>query len=152
MFSAVPLPSSTPLSIPEPHLDPLPLYKRLRVDDSVLARHSDGRYYEAIVHGVIHGGYPSAQYEVKYANSRDSVTHLVSWKDLEDLGEGRGEKRGRDMVALSTSNDDKDVFGRDRRVPVAVTATAPVREVIEHLSSDINPSLLNRPKGAWRKK
>jgi hypothetical protein len=157
MFSAVAL-APSPLPIAESHSDSLPLYKRVKVGDSVLARYSDGRYYEATVHAVVHGGYPSAQYEVRFSNYSD--IHLVSWKDLQ-LSRDEDE---RDIIAkrsrtLGSSTDDtKDAFGRDRR-PAAIAAPPPATAVSEPAiagqssdSADINPSLLNRPKGAWRKK
>ena len=84
---------------------PEPLYKSLKVGDSVNAKYSDGKYYLAKIRAVIHGGYSCAKYDVEYINFKSSHLQNLSWKDIKSIkdsklsGTNRGEveRIGRDM-------------------------------------------------------
>ena len=160
IFSTTKMSDSTSSS----HIHPLiesdearkPLYQVLKVNDLVFSRYSDGKYYQAVIKSVTHGGYPSALYDIEYLNYSNE-RQTVSWKHLlpslsedkeseETMSSLNGNKRRR-----LSSDPSKDEYGRDRRnhsVRQSASQEVPQCDSI----ADISPALLNRPKGAWKKK
>jgi hypothetical protein len=155
IFSAAENHPTSPLDLTNSHeeANKLPMYKSLQVNDLVLSRYSDGKYYQAVIKSVTHSGYPSAQYDVEYINYSNE-RQTVSWKNLlpspskeeEETNSLSGNKRRR-----LSSDPFKDEYGRDRRSPCGNQSTS--QKEFECASiADICPALLNRPKGAWKKK
>jgi hypothetical protein len=129
-----------------------PLYMLLKVGDSVLSRYSNGNYYQAVVKSVTHGGYPSAQYDVEYPNYFNE-RQTVSWKNLLPTEEDETKRLSGNKRSRISSDPLKDEYGRDRRDLSRSQPTSKNDNDSESESiADLSPALLNRPKGAWKKK
>lgn len=116
----------------------LPLFKRLKAGDRVMAKYSlDGKYYEASIKKVVHKGYPSAQYDVQYTNY-DTI-EAVSWRDVFELeDEERYEESPSAMEeskpGIAAGN--VDAFGRDLSMISSKKAEESLRSVDRSLMDD----------------
>ena len=85
-----------------------PLYKRLKLGDTVFAYYAgDDQYHKAVIMSVMHGGYHSAKYDVKF-NGYDSKETL-SWTDLKPYSDYREEEK---VLATGPDIGQVDAFGR----------------------------------------
>ena len=98
----------------------LPLYKKTRVGDRVKARYEDGKFYDAEVVAVVHGGYTSAKFDIKFNGYTDVV--CVSWRDVLQADDSTEEKNlvGREVSTVESAvapakKAGVDEFGRELR-------------------------------------
>ena len=88
-----------------------PLYKRLHVGDTVYAYYAgDKGYHKADIVSVMHGGYHSAQYDVKYHGYNEKVT--LSWTDLKPFSELRNDDESKGNNKMEGESGEVDAFGR----------------------------------------
>lgn len=97
----------------------IPLYKVLKRGDKVFARTSTGVYERAEILSVVHGGYPSARYDIRFHLSRNGTTETLPWKDIKLTNSLNGDGQecsGRDLIMnAGGGSDDVDEFGRSKR-------------------------------------
>jgi hypothetical protein len=118
----------------------LQLYKILKAGDEVLARYSiDSKFYRAIITTVVHKGYTSARYDVKFIDY--GTLDTVSWKDI-IYDPSKAIRVDSKPAEVSTSVDS---FGRDltQRSSSSIIETNnkhenKVRSMIEELASQVN--------------
>lgn len=88
-----------------------PLYKRLSVGDTVYAYYAgDGGFHKADIVSVMHGGYHSARYDLKYHGYDEKVT--LPWTDLKPFSELRDTDTSPGKYDEGIGQDDVDSFGR----------------------------------------
>ena len=116
--------------------DEAPLWKILRAGMTVEARFSgDGRWYEATITQVTHGGYANASYTCRFVQYGDEEAR--SWRDINllpgsqrilDEGEASRQKRprGSDPIAAIAGATSLEPTGLSARAagPAAVNPTA----------------------------
>jgi hypothetical protein len=123
--------------------DDVPIYKSLKVGDVVQALfRQDGKYYEADVLAVVHGGYPSAKYDIKFKGYSEVVS--VSWRDIitPEKEVSRDEIRRAEVGQESESGTKLDEFGREvRESEATLKHTGDTRlEIQEHSSPSVTAS------------
>jgi hypothetical protein len=159
------------------------LYKTIKRGDIVLAQYPPGdKFYRAEVISVIHGGYISAKYDVKFLDTFNNTSLItLSWKNIKNISNINFETKeaiGREIVKIITDTN-IDQFGRNvsdfrqKKNIVSVynnsAATVadelhlrkqqcpvPAVSIIDQPDSEIsyfNSSILNAKKqGGWRMK
>lgn len=119
-----------------------PLYKRLAVGDTVNAYYAgNGQFHRAEIMSVMHGGYHSAMYDVKYHGYHDKAT--LSWTDLSPFSDLKDEVEDENNSIYAEGIERVDAFGRSLSErptqPQEVTESAAgvrVRELCEDTNAE----------------